>query len=114
MTQINVQDLERRLWLEGSPAYEEILAPDCIMAFAAPVGILRGAAIHQSLKALPRWDDVEISETDLAQPDDSTLVHAYRAVGHREGDAPYRAYCTSTYRRTGEGWCLIQHQQTPD
>ena len=52
-------------------------------------------------------------ETQVARPGDDVLVLAYKAEGRREGAAAYSAYCTSTYRRSGGRWRLVQHQQTP-
>ena len=40
------------------------------------------------------------------------LVLAYKARGLRDGAAPYDAECTSTWRKAGDRWRLVQHQQT--
>ena len=103
---------ERRLWLEGAGAYQQLLDDECLMAFA-PVGILGGVEIIRALDGMPRWLDVEMTEQRSARPNDSVLVLAYRADARRDPDGPYAAYCTSTYARTGEDWGLVQHQQTP-
>ena len=105
---------ERRLWLEGVDVHAELLHPDCIMTFAAPVGILSGPAIAESLTCAPRWAEVEMEDAHLARPSDDLAVLAYRADARRSGGEPYRAWCTSTYRRVGGAWALVQHQQTPD
>jgi hypothetical protein len=105
--------LERRLWLEGAEAYDEILHPECIMAFAAPIGIMKGQQISQSLKGAPRWEHVAMEQQCVARPDERTIVLAYVANGHRTNSVPYAAYCTSTYRRQPADWRMIQHQQTP-
>jgi len=104
---------EERFWLGSADDNEAVLSPECVMAFASPVGILRGAAIVESLRSAPRWASVDMSERVIGRPDQATLVLAYRAGGTREGADPYRAYCTSTYRRIGTEWLLVQHQQTP-
>ena len=106
--------LERRLWLEGIDTYQQLLSPGCIMAFPAPVGLLRGAAIRKSLEGVPRWSEVTMSETLIAYPDSNTAVQAYHAIAKRPGSKRYSAYCTSTYHNDGSGWRLVQHQQTPD
>lgn len=103
---------ERRLWLEGADAYEALLHGDCVMAFPAPVGLLKGADIVRSLENAPRWDSVSMDET-VARTAEGTVVLGYRAEGRRGMDTPYRAYCTSTYRLCDGQWRLIQHQQTP-
>lgn len=115
MPDTNPWDLERRLWLEGAAAYEALLDPACVMVFPAPVGVLSGPAIPQSLAGAPRWAEVEMEDAHVARPTDDLAVLAYRAVARRAGDPPYRAWCSSTYGRTdGVCWRLVQHQQTPD
>jgi hypothetical protein len=103
--------IERRLWLEGAEAYEEVMATLCIMVFG-PSGIMQRDDILESLRNAPRWSDVELSERSESFRDEVAIL-AYRAVGEREDDAPYKALCTSTYVREGNEWRLAQHQQTP-
>ena len=43
---------------------------------------------------------------------DAVFVLGYTAEGKRNGEQPYRCFCTSTYRADGERWKLVQHQQT--
>jgi hypothetical protein len=114
MSDENPWEIERRLWLDGAAAFEARLDPACVMAFPAPTGLLAGAAIVESLKGAPRWAELEMQEAHLARPADDLAVLAYRAVARREGGAPYRAWCTSTYRLDEGRWRLLQHQQTPD
>jgi len=105
--------VERRLWLDDLDAYAAILDPACVMAFPPPAGLMGGAEIAESLTGAPRWADVEMAERRLAQAANDIAVLAYRAAARRAGSGPYHAYCTSTYRRDGGTWRLIQHQQTP-
>lgn len=104
-------DLERRFWLAGSEHYRQVMDPACVMVF--PMGVLAGDEILPSLESAPRWAEVEMAERRLSRPADELAVLAYRASGRREGAAAYEAWCSSTYRRQGSGWRLIQHQQTP-
>lgn len=105
---------ERDFWLSPAADHAAGLSPHCLMAFAPPAGILRGRdAILASLRAAPRWAAVEFEQRALERADPDTAVLAYRALGSRPGEPPYRAYCSSTYRRDGRGWRLVQHQQTP-
>jgi hypothetical protein len=118
MTDENPWEIERRLWLDGPIAYAAHVDPECVMVFPAPVGVLTGPAIAESLTGAPRWAEVEMEDAHLARPADDLAVLAYRADARRAGgDAggePYRAWCTSTYRRVHGTWALLQHQQTPD
>ena len=105
--------MERSLWLGGPDVYRRVLDPACLAALPG-VGILpASAAILKSLEEAPRWDEVEMGDRQLARPADDIAVLAYSAVGRRTGAEPYRTLCTSTYRRDGARWRLVQHQQTP-
>lgn len=113
MTDDEAWRAEERFWTDGEDHYREALDPACVMAFPAPAGIIAGSAIAQSLAGAPHWASVEIAERHVGRPAADLLVLAYKARGLRDGAAPYEAYCTSTYRRAGDHWRLIQHQQTP-
>lgn len=104
---------ERQFWLAGIGYFEASLAEGCLMAFAPPVGILAGADIAPTLQGVPRWAELDMRDQQQSTHGD-TAVLAYRAVANREGQATYRAVCTSTYVKTGQGWRLVQHQQTPE
>ena len=105
---------ERRLWLEGSDPYRELLDEDCIMAFPAPVGLLRGqSVIIRSLQGIPRWEHLTISEKVMSRIGENFIVLGYLAEARRAEGGPYAACCTSTYHGVGADWKLIQHQHTP-
>lgn len=103
--------LERRLWLEGSGIYDALLDPACLMAFPG-MGVLRAADVLDSLKGAPRWASVAMADRTVGRAGEDVVVLGYTAEGFREGAAPYRCFCTSTYRRDGGAWRLVQHQQT--
>ena len=104
-------DLERRFWLEGSSVYDDLLDPECLMAFPG-MGVMRAADVLDSLRQAPRWSSVDMAGVTLGRAGNDVVVLGYTAEGQREGSEPYRCYCTSTYRRDGEHWRLVQHQQT--
>jgi len=83
------------------------------MGFPAPIGIMVGKAILESLAQAPRWSSVEISECQIARPASDLIALGYRAKGKRAAADYYDAYCTSSYHATSNGWKLFQHQQTP-
>jgi len=103
--------LERRLWIDGIEAYEELMTADCIMVFG-PVGILQGAEIVESLKQAPRWSDVAMTKRAEKTPAEGIAVLAYHARARRDGGDDYAALCTSTYVLKDGGWRIAQHQQT--
>lgn len=105
-------EMERRFWLDGPAFYEASMAPDACMVFPAPVGILSGHRIIDGLRQAPRWKSVDFDNRTEAELD-STVVLAYDAIGRRDGEEPYTAYCASTYVRRDDTWVLLAHQQTP-
>lgn len=118
MTDEDFWRLEERLWLEGDDAFAELIYAQCVMAFA-PMGVMQGSAILNSIRQAPRWREVAMEERTIGRPDADTIVLGYRAVARREtgdeayGDEAYTAYCTSTWCLIGPDWKLVQHQQTP-
>ena len=103
---------ERRLWLDGVSAYEELMASECVMAFG-PMGIMRNDQILESLRDAPRWSDVEMVDRTRTSPSDDVAIIAYRARASRGGSKPYEAICTSSYVCVDGYWWLSHHQQTP-
>ncbi len=103
--------LEERFWLEGSTVYDGLLDPACLMAFPG-MGVMRAADILDSLRQAPRWASVDMTGRAIGRAGDGVLVLGYTAESRRDGAAPYRCFCTSTYRADGERWLLVQHQQT--
>lgn len=102
---------ERRLWKEGVGAYEELMSPECVMAFG-PMGIMGRAEVVDSMRDAPRWSDVEMTETTQTRPADNVSVIAYRAIAKRARVKPYEALCTSTYVAIDGIWRIAQHQQS--
>jgi hypothetical protein len=105
--------MEELFWTGGTDQFEAAMHPDCIMAFPAPIGIMAGRRITESLAGAPRWTSVSMKRRQANRPADGVVVLAYEAEGERDGDPPYRAICTSTYARVDGAWRLVQHQQTP-
>ena len=113
MKDAEIWSIEEELWTGGPDHYRKIMDPHCVMAFPAPAGILSCDAIMKSLDDMPRWSSVEMSDQHAQRPAHELIVLAYKAEGEREGYKAYRVFCTSTYCLAGDGWRLIQHQQSP-
>lgn len=111
MNDENAWKMEERLWLDGVTAYAEILDPKCLMAFPG-MGVLQVDGILEGLEGAARWASVTMTDRTISRAGDAVVVLGYTAEGQREGAQPYRCFCTSTYRAVGEGWKLVQHQQT--
>lgn len=102
---------EERLWLEGVEVYDEFVDPACLTVFPS-MGVLKFLAVRESLKGVARWTSVAMMDRVIRRPHDNIMVLGYAAVGWRDGEEPYRCFCTSTYRADDEHWKLVQHQQT--
>ena len=102
--------LERRFWLEGAPFYQTHLHADALMIFPV-IGILDRDAVIANLQGARRWEAVEMSERGIIHAGE-TVILTYAAEARRDGDAPYRAFCSSAYVRAFEGWLMLAHQQT--
>ena len=105
--------MEESLWTGDAGHMGAIVDPACLMVFPDPAGIMAAEAALEGLKSAPRWDKVMMTGRQIARPGDGLLILAYKAVGTRSAAADYTALCSSTYRRDGERWRLVQHQQTP-
>lgn len=108
-----VWTLEESLWLRGMDVYREVLHDDCVMAFASPIGVMKGPEIARSLEGTPRWASVSMSGKTVGDPDECTVCLGYKASAMRDDEVHYEAFCTSTYCHQDGRWKLIQHQQTP-
>lgn len=108
----DIWEYELRLWLDSAQAYDELMAPQCVMAFG-PMGIMLRNDIVASLRQAPRWVAVTMRDKVEICHGPGTVVLAYRACGERDSGVTYEALCTSTYIRENEVWRIAQHQQTP-
>jgi ketosteroid isomerase-like protein len=109
--------LEERGWRalsqgEGGAFYREHMADDGIMVF--PVGMYDKAASIGALEGVPPWESYELDDMRLVAVGGTGGSVTYHAWARRAGDPDaYEALMTSVYRRDGERWRLVLHQQTP-
>ncbi|MBZ6379966.1 hypothetical protein B5C34_14155 [Pacificimonas flava] len=111
ITDEDVWAREERLWTGGADAYAELLDNDALMVFPE-MGALNAASVRKSIERAPRWESVDMRERSLVRPAQSLIVIAYRAESRRSEEPAYAAFCSSTYRAVGNGWRIVQHQQT--
>jgi len=105
---------EESLWIGSAEQYRASIDDECLMVVPAPPFVMSGQQAIEAVTNTPRWSKVELSERQVARPQEGLIVIAYKARAEREGSALYEAYCTSTYRRLShDNWRVIQHQQTP-
>lgn len=102
------------MWTGNVDHFLESVDEHCLMVVPALPYILTNSDISLTVKQGPRWDEVAVTERRITRPQDGLIVIAYKATARHQGSHPYSAYCTSTYHRpTGDGWRMVQHQQTP-
>lgn len=108
----DIWDSEHRFWIDGVAHFQTHMHEAAVMVFPEPAGIMVGKAILAGLEQAPRWSHVAFEGQTSTSTDAATIL-AYHAVAQRDGEAPYRALCSSTYVQGKDGWVLISHQQTP-
>lgn len=105
---------EESLWTADAEHYRSSIDEACLMVLPAPPFVLSGEQAKAAVIATPRWSRVELTERQVARPQEGLIVVAYRAQAERDGSDGYAAHCTSTYRRLAhDDWKVVQHQQTP-
>lgn len=105
--------LEEQFWKAGAEFYRDNLAPDALMVFADPVGVMTKQAVVESISAAPRWRRIEFEEATHVQLQPGVMLLTYRATAERDADEPYVARASSVYVQGSCGWQLAFHQQTP-
>ncbi|WP_033919444.1 hypothetical protein [Sphingomonas sp. 37zxx] len=109
-----VWTFEESLWTGDAEHYREAIDAECLMVLPTPPFVLSGTQAIEAVADTPRWDMVRFSDQRIARPQEGLIVVAYGVEAKREGEEPYSAHCTSTYRRIEhELWRVVQHQQTP-
>ena len=109
-----VWTIEESLWTGGRGAYEGAVSPDAVFAFPAPTGIMAGNGFVAHLPDSPGWSEVRMEQRTEGAPAADLRVIAYAATGQRSGgEGAYKCTCSSTYRRDGTRWILVQHAQVP-
>jgi hypothetical protein len=107
-----IWSFEESLWTADAAHYQHSIDDECLMVLPHPPYVFTGQQSIDAVKATPRWSRVELTERQVARPQEGLIVIAYHASAEKEG-AAYAAYCTSTYRRIAhEEWRVVQHQQT--
>jgi hypothetical protein len=102
-------DLETRLWTDRD-AWDG-LHPEAVMVFPGDGGLMDADAIRAALAEAPRWREADLTERREIRQGDIRIL-AYRAVARREGEAPYRANCSSVWIEDARGRRILHHQQS--
>ena len=114
MNDDRVWAFEESLWTGDADHYRELIDDECLMVLPEPPFVMSGQQAINAVVDTPRWSTVELTEKQVARPEEGLIVVAYKAMAKRDGATAYQAHCTSTYRRLShENWRVVQHQQTP-
>ena len=111
LTEGQLWQAERRLWLDRRKGLEEILAPTCMMALS--FGVFDRLGALEAFDRGPRWASIIFAQQLLARPAHDLVVLGYVALAAGPGTLSYQCCCTSTYRNLDQQWKIVQHQQTP-
>ena len=115
MDDARVWAFEESLWTADADRYREAIDDACVMVVPAPPYVLTGPQSVDAVAATPRWEQVRFEACRVSRPQEGLIVIGYHVEAVRAEGDPYRAHCTSTYRRIGpEAWKVVQHQQTPE
>ena len=77
-----------------------------------PFGILGKEATIAAVEDAEPWSSHRVEDLAVLVHGETAATLCYRAEAER-GGAAFRAAISSTYRRQGEHWLLVVHQQTP-
>lgn len=100
MEDARVWEFEESLWTGNADHYRESIDEACLMVLPQPPFVLTGVQAIEAVADTPRWSSVELSDKQVARPEEGLIVVAYHAEATRD-DEEYGAHCTSTYRRRG-------------
>lgn len=105
---------EEGLWTGDAENYRATIDAECLMVLPATPFIVTGRQAAEAVADTPRWTKAELTDRQVARPQEGLIVIAYTAHAEREGEQAYEAHCTTVYRRLEhEKWQVIQHQQSP-
>lgn len=113
--QTEIFALERDFWLRGGgdpEFWRRHCSDDALIVLA--MGSMGKSETIAAMEDAPGWSAVEFDDVHWVHAAESSIV-AYRAAARSKGSGvvDYRAMISSGYRKDGDGWKLIFHQQTP-
>src|SRR5690625_4841879 len=104
--------IEKGFWFEGADYYNQHVADEAVFVFPG-MRLGKEDGVNSADQA-PRWDDLELSNTQVIHIADKVVVLTYHATGQREGADPYTGNISTVYRIENGEPKMIFHQHTPD
>jgi hypothetical protein len=107
-------ELEEAFWRAAGDreGYAAHLAADAVHVFPG-WGITDREPVLDSVEGAEPWETFAIEDLHVVALGNEAAALVYTARAQRAGKPPYVAAMTSVYRRSGTGWELAVHQQTP-
>jgi hypothetical protein len=107
--------LEEEFWRAAGSrdAYAEHLAEDAVHVFPGWGATTDNERVLQAVEAVEPWESFSLDDPRLVELGAGAAALVYTAHARRAGQDEYVAAMTSVYRRVGDGWKLVIHQQTP-
>ena len=104
-------DMEEHFWTSGAHNARATTAPNAVMVFPYPPGILLGDQIWTHLRERTGWRSVVMAERRVTRCRDIAILTC--RVSAEKPDVPiYKALCASTYLHDEDSWLRVSHQQT--
>lgn len=104
-------DMEENFWTSGADSARATTAPNAVMVFPYPPGILQGDNIWPHLRQRTGWRSVVMAERRVMRFRDIAIL-TYRASAEKADVPIFKAHCASTYLSDEGNWVRISHQQT--
>jgi hypothetical protein len=106
-------ELEESFWRSSGDRgrYAANMAPDAVHVFPG-WGITGPERVLEAVESAEPWESFTIANPRVVQLGDDAAALLYDARGRRAGEAEYIAAMITVYRRQGDGWELVLHQQT--
>jgi hypothetical protein len=103
--------LTERFWLAPAAERRALVDPGALLVLGGHPSFLAGEDLDANLGKEVPWTRVALDERRVVQPDPSLAILGYQVAADGEGIARYTALCTTSWRRDGRQWRLVQHQQ---
>jgi hypothetical protein len=113
--QAQLLELEREFWrASGDRAfYERHFAPDGIAVLPMQNGIMDANTVIDNATTGIAWKSLDFTNVQSREIASGVVSLAYEARAQRANGPEYHALLSSVYRRNGDAWQMVLHQQTP-
>jgi hypothetical protein len=111
--QTSLLEKEKGFWLNGADYYERNISSDCVMLMPGVPKKLFSEQIIDMMKTASRWEEVEVTDFMVEELVEALKIVTYKVKALKENESDYySALVSSLYRRDGDSYKLIFHQQS--